>query len=96
MRDKTQVSLNEEERKAEREENDRRRLALENKRRKAKGMPELASLDDPEEDEKSEEGEEKAKSDEKDDEEPDAMLIETGNILLDYMRMSSPGMTALR
>ena len=96
MRDKTQVSLNEEERKAEREENDRRRLALENKRRKAKGMPELASLDDPEEDEKSEEGEEKAKSDDKDDEEPDAMLIETGNILLDYMRMSSPGMTALR
>lgn len=97
MRDKTQVSLNEEERKAEREENDRRRLALENKRRKAKGMPELASLDDPEEDEKAEGDEEKAKSDEeKDDEEPDAMLIETGNILLDYMRMSSPGMTALR
>jgi len=97
MRDKTQVSLNEEERKAEREENDRRRLALENKRRKAKGMPELASLDDPEEDEKVEGDEEKAKSDEeKDDEEPDAMLIETGNILLDYMRMSSPGMTALR
>ena len=97
MRDKTQVSLNEEERKAEREENDRRRLALENKRRKAKGMPELASLDDPEEDEKPEGDEEKAKSDEeKDDEEPDAMLIETGNILLDYMRMSSPGMTALR
>ena len=97
MRDKTQVSLNEEERKAEREENDRRRLALENKRRKAKGMPELASLDDPEEDEKAEGDEEKDKSDEeKDDEEPDAMLIETGNILLDYMRMSSPGMTALR
>ncbi|MDQ4426169.1 carboxy terminal-processing peptidase [Thalassolituus sp.] len=97
MRDKTQVSLNEEERKSEREENDRRRLALENKRRKAKGMPELASLDDPEEDEKVEGDEEKAKSDEeKDDEEPDAMLIETGNILLDYMRMSSPGMTALR
>lgn len=97
MRDKTQVSLNEEERKAEREENDRRRLALENKRRKAKGMPELASLDNPEEDEKVEGDEEKAKSDEeKDDEEPDAMLIETGNILLDYMRMSSPGMTALR
>ncbi|MDQ4422940.1 MAG: carboxy terminal-processing peptidase, partial [Thalassolituus sp.] len=72
MRDKTQVSLNEEERKAEREENDRRRLALENKRRKAKGMPELASLDDPEEDEKVEGDEEKAKSDEeKDDEEPD-------------------------
>ena len=97
MRDKTQVSLNEEERKAEREENDRRRLALENKRRKAKGMPELASLDDPEEDEKVEGDEEKDKSaEEKDDEEPDAMLIETGNILLDYMRMSSPGMTALR
>ena len=60
-------------------------------------MPELASLDDPEEDEKVEGDEEKDKSaEEKDDEEPDAMLIETGNILLDYMRMSSPGMTALR
>jgi carboxyl-terminal processing protease len=97
MREKTQVSLNEAERRAEREENDERRLALENKRRKAKGLPVLASLDNDEADstEKSE-GAEEEKTDDSEEEEPDAMLIEAGNILLDYMRMSSPGMTAQR
>ena len=97
MREKTQVSLNEAERRAEREENDERRLALENKRRKAKGLPVLASLDSDEADgtEKSE-GAEEEKTDDSEEEEPDAMLIEAGNILLDYMRMSSPGMTAQR
>lgn len=97
MREKTQVSLNEAERRAEREENDERRLALENKRRKAKGLPVLTSLDSDEaESTEKSEGAEKEKTDDSEEEEPDAMLIETGNILLDYMRMSSPGMTAQR
>ena len=46
MRGKTEVSLNEKVRRSEREVNDERRLALENKRRLAKGMPVLDSIDD--------------------------------------------------
>jgi len=96
MRDKTQVSLNENTRKAEREENDLRRLALENKRRKAKGMPELDSLDEPEEDADKTRDDAEDNDNDNEEEEPDAMLLEAGNILLDYMHMSSPGMTAQR
>ncbi|MEK9766834.1 MAG: carboxy terminal-processing peptidase, partial [Thalassolituus sp.] len=92
MRDKTAISLNEQVRRTEREENDERRLALENKRRKAKGMPVLASLDAEEPEDDKEKGEDAEKP-----EEPDAMLIEAGHILLDYMKLSSaPGMTAAR
>lgn len=112
MREKTEVSLNEKIRRSEREINDERRLALENKRRLAKGMPTLDSIDDEDdatkvtgkESDKSAEHNEDAVADtdaakadkEKDDEEPDAMLEEAGHILLDYMKLSSPGMTALR
>lgn len=106
MREKTEVSLNEKVRRTEREVNDERRLALENKRRLAKGMPVLDSIDDDDEKadetlkkpaEATEEAAEIADSDKADeDEEPDAMLQEAGHILLDYMKLASPGMTALR
>ncbi|MEC8443722.1 MAG: carboxy terminal-processing peptidase, partial [Pseudomonadota bacterium] len=101
MREKTSVSLNEATRKAEREDNDRRRLALENKRRKAKGLELLKSLDDNSDDTDSTESASADDSDTTDSvadapEEADAMLEEAGRILLDYMKLSSPGMTALR
>lgn len=95
MREKTSVSLNEATRKAEREDNDRRRLALENKRRKAKGLELLESLDDNSDDNSNDaDGKTDAVADAP--EETDAMLEEAGRILLDYMKLSSPGMTAQR
>ena len=95
MREKTSVSLNEATRKAEREDNDRRRLALENKRRKAKGLELLESLDDNSDDNSNDaDGTTDAVADAP--EETDAMLEEAGRILLDYMKLSSPGMTAQR
>jgi carboxyl-terminal processing protease len=96
MRDKTEVSLNEEVRKKEREANDERRLSLENKRRKAKGMELLTALDDA-----ASNGEEtpaKAEADKSDEtkkpEEEDAILEEAGYILLDYEHMTQGAMTA--
>ena len=107
MREKTSVSLNEATRKAEREDNDRRRLALENKRRKAKGLELLESLDDNSDDnsdnnlngvDSKETTSDRDTADAVADapEETDAMLEEAGRILLDYMKLSSPGMTAQR
>ncbi|WP_320819097.1 carboxy terminal-processing peptidase [Thalassolituus sp.] len=98
MRDKTEVSLNEDVRKKEREANDERRLSLENKRRKAKGMELLTALDDA-----ASNGEEtpvKAETDKSDDtkkpEEADAILEEAGYILLDYEHITQGAMTAQR
>lgn len=114
LRDKTQVSLNEKVRKEEREANDQRRLALENSRRKAKGMPLLDSLDDDGKDSETEEHnpsadsaltpEEKHKQqasgddagaesdpDKEDEKEDDAVLTETGHILLDFIGLTQPG-----
>ena len=105
MRGKTEVSLNEKVRRSEREVNDERRLALENKRRLAKGMPVLDSIDD-DTDKADDKQNSSKKSESSDDEiegvadadtknadnekEPDAMLQEAGHILLDYMKLSSP------
>lgn len=126
LRDKTQVSLNEKIRKEEREANDDRRLALENTRRKAKGLELLDSLDDDEEENNKQSGDDKKSTDkadkkqantsngkdkaatadktnndggdekdEKDDEEEeDAVLVEAGQILLDYIQMSNPKQNA--
>jgi carboxyl-terminal processing protease len=105
MRGKTEVSLNEKVRRSEREVNDERRLALENKRRLAKGMPVLDSIDD--DTDKTEDKQNSSKKSESsddeiegvadadtknadDEKEPDAMLQEAGHILLDYMKLSSP------
>ncbi|KZZ50785.1 peptidase S41, partial [Thalassolituus sp. HI0120] len=120
LRDKTQVSLNEKVRKEERQANDDRRLALENTRRKAKGLELLDSLEDDEEKESSQSGKDKKSTDqadnkqngdtdtkdeatakdgsetddEKKDEEEDAILVEAGQILLDYIQLSSPNQKA--
>lgn len=97
LRDKTQVSLNEKVRKEERQANDDRRLALENSRRKAKGLELLDSLDDEEEEKQpaasedvQAEADNAEKTDEEENEEEDAVLVEAGEILLDYIRMTTP------
>ncbi|MCD8521213.1 MAG: carboxy terminal-processing peptidase [Saccharospirillaceae bacterium] len=93
LRQQTQVSLNEKVREQERKANDDKRLKLENERRKAKGLPLLTSIDDEEETDNA------AEADKKDDnkpEEEDALLIEAGHILVDYMNIQTAAMTAQR
>lgn len=96
LRKRTDITLNEKQRKQEREDNEKQRLTIENQRRKAKGMELLDSLKDADENDENSELAEKdatadvndSKQDEKDeDKEPDALLIETGNILLDLMAL---------
>ena len=93
LRQRTDITLNEKQRKQEREDNEEQRLAIENKRRKAKGMElltELKSSEKKKEDEKSKEGEKKESEnkEEEDEKEPDALLLETGKILSDLMSLS--------
>tara|TARA_R110001583_G_scaffold21513_20_gene81820 strand:+ start:13610 stop:15727 length:2118 start_codon:yes stop_codon:yes gene_type:complete len=86
MRKQTEVSLNEKTRESERQENDQKRLDLENKRRKAKGMALLTKLED--------ESNPQAAKPETDDpegikkEEDDALLTESGHILLDFTELN--------
>ncbi len=114
LRKQTRISLNEKTRKEEQNQNDDKRLALENERRKAKGLDLLDSLeeDDAANDETPaaqtpdgiNDGEtpepeiadnskqpESAANDEGDEqteeEEEDALLVESGRILLDYVKM---------
>jgi len=93
LRQRTDITLNEKQRKQEREDNEQQRLAIENKRRKAKGMElltEQKSSDKKKEDDKAKEGEEKESKDkEEDDKEPDALLLETGKILTDLMELNN-------
>jgi len=96
MRDKTEVSLNEAVRRKEREANDEKRLGLENKRRKAKGLPLLDTLEQTAEEVDKKDDEATAEAAKQDKEEADAMLEEAGFILLDYMKLASPGLTAQR
>jgi len=93
LREKTKVSLNEKTREEERQENDDKRLALENERRKAKGMELLTSLDD------ETEADDTSAADDKDAdkaEEDDALLMEAGHILVDFMNIESQRLTAQR
>lgn len=78
LRNDTSISLNIKTREQEREEMEARRLALENKRRKAKGLSPLDHLEE-ESDEPSME-----ETDKKDATE-DALLVEGGEILIDFM-----------
>jgi len=73
--ERTRLSLNEDTRRAENAADDKWRLDLENARRKAKGEPNLASIDELEDLEFD--GEAPA--------EDDPLLVETGQILLDLM-----------
>ncbi len=74
---RTRLSLNEAVRRAENDADDQWRLDLENALRKARGEPELASLDDLEDLDDPENGEEPSPE--------DPMLVEAGEILLDLI-----------
>lgn len=86
LRNDTSISLNIDTREKERLETEARRLALENKRRKAKGLKLLDKLEE-QTDEESE-----PESDKKDATE-DALLIEGGEILVDFMNSSVNAIT---
>ncbi|CCK75836.1 similar to periplasmic tail-specific protease [Oleispira antarctica RB-8] len=118
LRQRTDITLNEKQRKQEREDNKKQRLDIENKRRKAKGMELLTELksDDNSEEKSSdkkkdaEKKESKNLTDSKDsntegkssvevdketeeEKEPDALLLETGNILVDLMSLGKKPVT---
>ena len=137
LRQRTDITLNEKKRKQEREDNEKQRLEIENKRRKAKGMELLTELKSDDDSDKKDAKKKKEKTDaenkdEKDiadaksddnvsendssendssenkssenkssedesdeeDKEPDALLMETGNILVDLMRLTKTLTTA--
>lgn len=81
--ERTQLTLNEKNRRSERLHNEHLRLAMENERRIAKDMPLLVDLH--EYDESDEEATEVEKTEPS---EKDAILVETGEILLDYIHLS--------
>ena len=127
LRQRTDITLNEKKRKQEREDNEKQRLEIENKRRKAKGMELLTELKSDDDSDKKDAKKKKEKTDaenkdEKDiadaksdvdssenqsaenkssedesneeEKEPDALLMETGNILVDLMRLTKTPTTA--
>jgi carboxyl-terminal processing protease len=88
LRARTDITLNEKQRKQEREDNEKQRLEIENKRRKGKGMELLEALQTEDELIAEAEQAEKDKKDGKEsekEEEPDALLVEAGHILTDLM-----------
>ncbi len=94
-KEKKTISLNEKTRKQEKEDTEVKAMTIENKRRQAKGMPvykDLKAYRDSElDDEKSEEelaAEAAEANEQKIDVDGDALLIETGSILMDIIRLS--------
>ena len=96
LRDQTQVSLNEKTREEERQQNEDKRLKIENERRKAKGLELLTSLDEETEKEEEKETAEEAGISKDSDPQDDALLMETGHILMDYINIEAARMTAQR
>mgnify|MGYP000495320908 FL=1 len=127
LRQRTDITLNEKKRKQEREDNEKQRLEIENKRRKAKGMELLTELKSDDDSDKQDAKKKKEKTDEEnkdekdiadaksdvdssenqsaenkssedesneEEKEPDALLMETGNILVDLMRLTKTPTTA--
>jgi carboxyl-terminal processing protease len=86
LRNETVISLNIKTREVEREVTESRRLALENKRRKAKGMELLTKLEDSSDDEKDESEDDDKKD--KEDKSEDALLLEGGEILVDFLKLT--------
>ena len=82
-RKRTHLSLNELVRTQEKEEDDSWRLELENARLMAKGEDPVASLDELEERQNEE------TDDDETEDEPDALVTESGNVLIDFMRLRS-------
>ncbi len=85
-RSKTHISLNEKTRLAEKKASDASLLAMENKRRLAKGEELLTDVKELEPDE--DEDEDASEEDAEEDEAPDAYMVEGGNILADLIRLS--------
>ena len=96
LRDQAQVSLNEKTREQERQQNDDKRLQIENERRKAKGLELLSSLDEETKKEEEKETSEETGISKDTDPEEDALLMETGHILVDYINIEATRMTAQR
>ena len=86
LRNDTSISLNIDTREKERLETEARRLALENKRRKAKGLKQLDKLEEQDEDESTQDPDKK-------DATEDALLIEGGEILVDFMNSTANAIT---
>jgi carboxyl-terminal processing protease len=84
VRSETEISLNEAVRREERDEIKRRRLDLENSRRRDKDQEPIAELSELESDTTSD-----APDDEDDQLQDDPMLIEAAHILLDYVELSA-------
>ena len=85
-RARTHISLNEKTRLSEQEESEAILLAMENKRRLAKGEELIKDVKELEPDE-DEEADADAKEEEE-DEEPDAYMVEGGAILADLIQLS--------
>ncbi|MCP5181638.1 MAG: carboxy terminal-processing peptidase [Pseudomonadales bacterium] len=81
------ISLNEVTRRKEQADDDQWRLDLENRLRKEKGEPLLASLDELDEEPADEEGSTTETTHERPPED-DALLRETGNVLMDYVNLT--------
>ncbi len=85
-RQRKTISLNRAKREADKKQLEQQQLALENTRRKAKGLPLLKDIKALEK-----EQEDKDKSDDKDKkDEPTPLLTETGHILVDYIHLEQP------
>ncbi|GLQ31021.1 tail-specific protease [Litoribrevibacter albus] len=87
QREKTHISLNINERKAEREELEQASLALENERRKAKGEAIFKTVEEMNEFNSEEEANKKPAQE-------DAVLVESGEILLDMIEMAGIQVTS--
>jgi carboxyl-terminal processing protease len=84
-RELTSLPLNEQQRKALRQRQEDDALAIENKRRKAKGEPALASLEEPLDDVEADDVLDGEASEE--DEETDVLLQEASNVLADMLHL---------
>ena len=80
----TELPLNEKARKALRESQEEKALAIENKRRKALGEELLTALEDDEETDETDSEEVDSAASEA-EEEPDVLLTEAGNVLVDVL-----------
>ncbi|MBF0450186.1 MAG: carboxy terminal-processing peptidase [Candidatus Magnetomorum sp.] len=84
QQEKTRISLCEATRKKERDAIDQWKLSWENKKRKAKGLKPLDKIESNDDEEETVE----KNTDKKEEDEIDPMLMESGEILVDYIQMT--------
>jgi carboxyl-terminal processing protease len=87
QQEKTRISLCETTRKSERDAIDKWKLSWENKKRAAKGLKPLKELKTNDDDIKLSDKEEKDKEDKEEDDDIDAILMESSQILVDYIQI---------